>query len=116
MGLITLPWVKARQRQEALDSAREKAFLSALDAVVKVTTAQAEALTAAHETLRTYLEMFKTPTAPEAVRPQDDYSELLSEAQRLLELKEAGFPIDLSQVEQLKWVQARADFTPDLLT
>ena len=111
-----MPWVKARQRQEALDSAREKAFLSALDAVVKVTTAQAEALTAAHETLREYLTLFKTDGSPAANSPHTDYSEVVAEAERLLLLKEAGFPVDLSPLEQLQWTAAKADFVPDLLT
>lgn len=113
---MTMPWVKARLRREALDAARERAFQDSLAAVVSIVTSQAEAMTQMQHTLQAYLEMFKVSGEPQSRIPSSDYSEVLDEAHKLLELRDAGFPVDLSHIEQLKWVAAQADFVPNLLT
>jgi hypothetical protein len=114
--MLKMPWTRRREERERLDAARERAFLSALDAVVKTVTVSADAVVQSQVTLQTYLELFKVEGKPESQHPHNDYSEVLKEADHLLALKEAGFPVDLSPLEQLQWTAAKADFTPDLLT
>lgn len=110
---MEMPWTKRARERDALRASEHKAFLDALAAVVEISTASNEAVRETALTLQAWLKMFQAPSPHDPVtRVHDDFTEAVAEAQRTKDLKDAGFPVDLSMTGQIKWLLDQDAFPP----
>ena len=105
--------VKEREAAAALRAVEHKAFLDALTAVAQITTASADAVRETAATLQAWHKMVQDPSGTSAItRVHDDLTEAVREAERAQSLKDAGFPVHLSALDQVNWVLRQDEFPP----
>lgn len=85
-----------------------EAFLSALQAVVNITTEHSRAIEAMADALKAHYEAYKVEGRPQP-RVMDDLQELYHEQERLRSLHASGFPVELPPLEQMQWVADQMD-------
>jgi hypothetical protein len=98
------PFRSARERR----AAEQKAFLDALQAVVQVVVPMANAIERIAEAEIAKLRLYETTGAPQA-RAHNDLTESILEIERLQSLKDQGYPVDLSVLDQHRWVLHQPD-------
>ncbi len=98
------PFRLARERR----AAEHQAFLEALKTVASIVTAQCNATEKVAEVLLAQLDMYKVEGKPTS-RAHNDTTEAILELERLQALKERGFPVEGSLLDQYSFALHSSD-------